>query len=198
MFSIRFEHLFWACACAIATGFSADASGPVAQWDFDEGRGTTVADATGNGHDGVLKGDASWVSQDDGYAVRLDGAGQHVDCDKVENFGITGPVSLEAWVKPTVKGHGEAHLMGPGMSSFVLTYYNAELCYWYIGGGGNNLRGALALYGWNHVVATFDGETMSQWVNGRLVGTRESRHKEYPHSGRVSHRLLRGRRLPSL
>ena len=33
----------------------------VAHWRFDEGSGTTTADATGNGHDGSLEGSPTWT-----------------------------------------------------------------------------------------------------------------------------------------
>jgi hypothetical protein len=33
--------------------------GPVAAYSFNEGTGTTVGDASGNGHDGVISG-ATW------------------------------------------------------------------------------------------------------------------------------------------
>ena len=153
---------------------------PAAAWAFDEGTGTVVRDRSGNGHDAMLHG-ADW--DDTGTAVTLRGPGRYVDCGATDDWGITGPVSVEAWVKPMVKGHGEAHLLGIGMSHFTFTYYNAELCYWYIGSGGNNLRGKLTLGEWNHIVGTFDGTTMSMWLNGRLMGSQESKIKTYPHGG---------------
>lgn len=33
----------------------------VAYWPLDEGSGTTVQDATGNGHDGILEGEPQWM-----------------------------------------------------------------------------------------------------------------------------------------
>ena len=154
-------------------------AGMVAEWRFDEGQGDVAGDTTGHHRDAQLRG-ATWAEQGGGFAVALDGQGQYVDGPSPKGLGITGPVSVEAWVKPIRKGHGESHLLGSGMSSFVLTYYNAELCYWYIGSGGNNVRGQLALGQWNHVVGTFDGTTISLWVNGRLAGSRASKITEYP------------------
>lgn len=158
------------------------AAGLLAQWNFDEGTGHVVHDSSGNGHDAKLGG-ARWITQGDGFALSLNGPGQHVRGPLLTNTGLTGPVSVEAWVKPVVKGHGEAHLLGVGMRSFVLTYYNAELCYWYIGDGGNNVRGALTLHGWNHVVGAFDGKTMTMWINGRQVGQQESKAQKYALDG---------------
>ncbi len=162
-----------------AVGRGSDLPGPVAFWRFDEGRGDIAADASGRGRDARLHG-ATWVRDGKGGAVRLDGLDDYVECG---TMGVTGPVTVEAWVRPMLKGHGEAVLIGESMSSFVLTYYNAELCYWYIGNGNNNLRGKLTLRGWNHVVGTFDGATLRMWVNGRLVGSEPSRYRSYSPSG---------------
>ena len=51
---------------------------------FDEGSGTTSADATGNGHDGALEGGVEWVSGVKGTAVRLDTAGERVVIGEID------------------------------------------------------------------------------------------------------------------
>ena len=168
------------CICLLSlASAAAAASGLVGRWNFDEGAGTVAGDSSGHGRDAEIRG-AGWVARGDGFALHVDDGGEHAACDSVPaSLFEDGPVSVEAWVKPTVKGHGEAHLIGQGMGSFVLTYYNAELCYWYIGSGGNNLRGKLALHGWNHVVGAYDGESMAMWINGRQVGSKLSKEKGY-------------------
>jgi hypothetical protein len=163
----------------LAITASAAPEGLVGEWNFDEGTGTVAGDSSGNGHDAKLHG-AGWVAQGEGFALLVDDGGEHAACNNVTAALFeAGPVSIEAWVKPTVKGHGEAHLIGQGMSSFVLTWYNAELCYWYIGSGGNNLRGKLTLHGWNHVVGAYDGANMTMWINGRQVGSKKSKEPGY-------------------
>ena len=81
---------------------------------------------------------------------------------------------MTAWVKPTRKGEGEAHLLGEGMSQFAITYYNTQLCHFYIGSGGNHLKDYLTMNKWQHVAASFDGKRMKMWIDGRVVGGRDS------------------------
>lgn len=54
--------------------------GPKLWYTFSEGTGTTVGDASGNGHDGTLSGGASWSTASNGAgAVELDGASGYVE-----------------------------------------------------------------------------------------------------------------------
>ena len=156
------------------------ASRPVAEWTFDEGRGKAAHDASGNRHEATLHG-ATWAKQGGGYALMMDGHDDYVECGDSGNMDITGPVSVEAWIKPMRKAHGETGLVGTGMQGFLLTYYNTEIGLFYIGSGGNNIKGQLVLDQWNHVAASFDGERLAMWVNGRQKGSHPSKHKTYRH-----------------
>jgi hypothetical protein len=178
------RNLWRACVCLLMVASAAWAASPaglVAAWNLDEGKGDVARDSSGHGRDAKLSG-ATWEKQGDGFVLGLNGMDSYADCGAV---GITGPVSLEAWVKPMRKGHGEACLLGESMSSFLLTYYNTEVACWYIGAGSNGLEGKLNLGEWNHVAATFDGKTMNLWVNGRLARSRESKFQKYETEGRI-------------
>jgi hypothetical protein len=172
--------VFVICCCtAMCRGAKIDRSGLIAQWNFDEPSATIIKDASGNGHDARLVG-ASIVPQGKGHALSLDGRDDFVDCGKLP---IHGPITIELWIKPTRKAHGMSVIAGEGLSSFLLTYYNTEVADFFIGGGGNNSRGKLKLNAWNHVVASFDGNHISQWVNGRQTYHLESKYKVYITTG---------------
>jgi len=174
-----------ALLCAVsAAAWAAGPAGLEAEWNFDEGEGNVARDATGHGHDARLYG-PTWVKQGKGYAIRLDGFDDYVDAGESKALGIGGPFSLELWVKPLLKAHGEAKLLGEGYSTYVLTYYNTEICNFYVGGGatGNWKSAKLKVGEWNHVVAAFDGETLHQWVNGRPTSSRKSPNKNYKPAG---------------
>jgi len=60
--------MFWGLGClalalAAAGEVCAAEPGLVGWWNFDEGPGPTVADATGNGNTGTLTGGVQWVAQ---------------------------------------------------------------------------------------------------------------------------------------
>ncbi len=170
-----------ASSMASTTVWASGPDGLVARWNFDErttidGKGNVARDSSGNGHDAQLHGPV-WVKHGKGFAISLDGLDDYVDCGSSTDLGLGGPLSLEAWVKSTRKAHGESKLLGEQYSSYVMTYYNGERVYWYIGGGGNNVRWKLSLNQWYHVIATFDGKMMRLWVNGRQVANKESDFK---------------------
>jgi hypothetical protein len=157
--------------------YALDESGLLARWTFDEGKGEIARDSA-NGHEAQLSG-LAWKAQQTGAALAFGGLGGSVDCGESKSLGIGGPITIEAWIKPTRKPNGEMVLFGEGYDSYVVTFYNTELCLFYIGSGGNNVSGKLALGTWNHLVATFDGTDLSMWINGREVMKRPSQFKQY-------------------
>ena len=63
------------------TGLSGDEAGLVAYYNFNEGAGDTLFDITGNGHNGIIIGEPSWV---DGYT--LSGLLGDVNFDEILNI----------------------------------------------------------------------------------------------------------------
>ena len=172
------------CGCVMSG--AARAAGPaglLAEWNFDEAAGDVARDSSGNGHDGQVFG-AVTAERSDGHAISLDGFDDYVDCGESKALGIGGPVTLEAWIRPMRKAHGESVVLGDGLDTYLMTYYNGEQVYWYISGGDNGISGRLRLSEWNHVVATFDGNQMALWINGRPAASREAKYKSYQPAGR--------------
>ncbi len=60
---------------------AADRSGPIAEWNFDEGQMDVAHDSSGMGRHAKIVG-ASWVDHGDGFAVGLDGVDDCVDCTR--------------------------------------------------------------------------------------------------------------------
>jgi len=161
------------------TAWAARPKGLLAQWEFDEGKGDIARDSSGRGHHAKIYG-ASWVRQGDGFAISLDGHDDYVDCGKNQALGIRGPITVEAWIKPMRKAHGLACLLGTDLHTYLLTYSNTETCNFFIKSGSNGLKqNPLTIGRWNHVVATFDGDRMKMWVNGRNTGDQKSKFKSY-------------------
>ncbi|NQT52738.1 PEP-CTERM sorting domain-containing protein, partial [bacterium] len=98
----------------------ASQAGLVAHWQIDEGTGTQTADATGNGHTGVLKpADTGgtgplWVTtglapvpSGSAAALDFDGTEDYVGCDVDSYKGVVGTTdrSISAWVKTSSSGN---------------------------------------------------------------------------------------------
>src|SRR3974390_940214 len=70
---------------------------PVAAYGFNEGTGTTTADASGNALTGTLD-DATWAAGKYGSAVNLDGVDDYVDLGNQTPLQVTGSMTISGWV----------------------------------------------------------------------------------------------------
>ena len=77
---------------------------PVAAYSFNEGSGTTVADASGTGNAGTI-GTATWTTQGKfGNALSFNGTSARVTVPDASSLDLTTAMTLEAWVNPTALG----------------------------------------------------------------------------------------------
>ena len=154
--------------------------GLVAHWTFDEGRGSILHDRSGGGNDGRISG-ATWVRSGRGWALRFDGVDDRVDCGRAPAFDLVGPLTLQAWVKPTAANRGEPGIAGKFFESYALTYYGNA--HFYISSGGNHVSGPTALGEWRHIAGVFDGKTLRFYVNGIETSSRASAFTTVRHGG---------------
>jgi hypothetical protein len=144
----------------------------------------TLEDASGKGNDGAISG-AGYERFGEGWALKLDGVDDFVDCGKPEAFDLRKLVSVEAWVRAESLPAGEAGIVGKDYESYVLTYYRDGQCWWYIGAGGNNCKAPLSQGNWHHVVGTFDGLLMKLYVDGRIADNKTSSVTGIPAGGNL-------------
>ena len=86
---------------AIIFTISAQTSTLAAAYAFNEGSGTTTADASANGNTGQIKG-AAWTSKGmHGKALSFDGNSDYVDLGPAPNLLSTGSMTWSAWVYPS-------------------------------------------------------------------------------------------------
>jgi len=75
------------------------ANGPAAAYAFNEGTGTTTADASGNGLTGTLINGPVWIAGKNGNALSFDGVNDKVSLASTLDIAVL-PLTLEAWVLP--------------------------------------------------------------------------------------------------
>ncbi|MFH1022275.1 MAG: LamG-like jellyroll fold domain-containing protein [Planctomycetota bacterium] len=156
-------------------------SGLELRYKFDEGAGTTAADATGNGHTGVLTGGAAFTG-----AGKFGGAAQFFDTnDKV----LVGPVAnlgaawtIASWFMgpvpsnpgswntmtrgTTAAGSGDHHIIVQDSTKLLGMYDNVS--------GGNfrssgyNISGLSP--GWHHIAAVGTVGVTKFYIDGTYVG----------------------------
>ncbi len=158
------------CAGALAQ----DDPALVAHWGFDEGEGAVAHDATANGCHAELHG-ATWEPCGEGHAVSLDGFDDYLICPDAPALDLRDTVTVEMWARPEAIPTAEPMMVGKSTETYGISMYKDGQCWSYISSGGNNLKGRVSLGKWHHIVGTFDGKTMSLWIDRQLVASRESK-----------------------
>jgi hypothetical protein len=150
--------------------------GLVAAYGFNEGSGSTVADASGNGHTGTISG-ATWTTAGKfGRALVFDGVNDLVSIADSNLLDLTSGMTLMAWVSPTGGLSGWRNIIKKEVDSYFL---NAHTPSGGPGGGGTigsccpviSAGPALVLNTWTHVALTYDGSALRLYRNGTLVAT---------------------------
>ena len=152
---------------------TAPGTGPIAAWGFNEGAGTTVADATGRGHTGTITG-ATWTTTSKyGGALTFNGSSGMVTVPDADDLDISGAMTLEAWVRPTTlatKWRTVILKEAPGYFRYAL-YANTDTTgpsgHVFIGQDLEARRVArLTANTWAHLAAVYDGTRVRIFVDG--------------------------------
>lgn len=152
------------------------AAGLVAAYAFNEGAGSTVADASGHGNTGNIVG-ASWTNQGRYAGGLLFNGSSLVTVSDSNSLDLTNGMTLEAWVSMSTSG---------GWTTAVLKEQSTDLSYALLAGSGSDNPGvyiytagqqsattipSLALNTWTHLAGTYNGSMLRLFVNGNQVAT---------------------------
>ena len=95
-------------------------SGLVAAYAFDEGSGTTVTDASGNGNNGTIT-NATWSTAGKfGKALQFNGTSALVTIPDAASLHLTTGMTLEAWVNPSTVNGNWRDVIYKGNDNFYL------------------------------------------------------------------------------
>ena len=155
--------------------------GLVAALNFDEGSGTVAKDSSGLANNAALSGGAAFsASGRTGAAANFAGGSAQATIADNASVRLTGPVTLEAWVRPRSKSDRRTVIFKslPGWQSTCCTPRPSP-----IGGGlggepigfvdGDGVRGpgGLPLDQWSHLAMTYDGSRQRLYVDGTEVAS---------------------------
>lgn len=154
----------------------------VAYWAFNETKGDTASDSTGNGHDGTLLGDPQWTEDGKfGGGIEFDQAGDEVNIPFHKDLNQEA-FTICAWanVEPGSGGHRAviSSRHEPPTSGYIIYAEPGNTWQFWTGDGATpwvSIQGpAINLGNWDHVAGVYaDGKQMF-YVNGELVGERDS------------------------
>ncbi|MCG8375045.1 MAG: LamG domain-containing protein, partial [Chlorobiales bacterium] len=119
---MTYKHTLWLfIGCLLLTGVAAaQTEDPIAWWKLDDGEGTVAKDSSGNGNDGTLAGDPTWVEGTLGGALDFDGNGDHVDCGNDAIFELADGFSLAVWINWRQRSGGWQAVVSKGDNSWRL------------------------------------------------------------------------------
>ena len=158
----------------------------LALYRFDEGKGDTLKDSSGNGHDGKIVG-ATWVRKNKtepvqstanpdfrDYAVFADkGSGVVIESLKLPK---AGPITIEGYVTPQMTKPGEPmHLFGGGHHAVYIHDSGRWSMVWITKTGNEFFDTApLAKTRRTHLAGVLDGRKMRLFVDGKLAAERDT------------------------
>ncbi len=153
-------------------------SSPVAEWNFEEGYGSSVSDNSGNNLVGTLQTGAAWTNGKIGKGMNLNGTSAYVSVTDNNLLDITGDITLEQWVYPINNGlyqpiisknsTGEYEIAADfraGANDFDLATRWA--------GTSTNFTDFFSGYTdqWVHITVTVSGTTVKAYRNGIYIGS---------------------------
>ncbi len=159
----------------------------ISYWRFDEGSGLLASDSVG-ANDGTLMNGPVWTTGMVNNALSFDGTDDHVDVPEDATLNLTTPLSLEAWIRPSVfptHGSDYKNVINRRPNSGG---YQVELLYsgttngrigFFIDDGTNFdylpvTSPNIALNSWAHIVTTLESNVMKLYINGTLAGTKST------------------------
>ena len=172
------KHVFWIAVisglCILINPISAELlDDAVGIWLFDEGKGNTAADTSGNGNDGAITG-AKWAEGKFGGALEFEPP-HVVTVEPSDSINFTDQMTIATWVYMN-KGVSDTAIRRNG--SYLLEVQSATervpggyvFGIWSGGGFTGGVWGTSVIdpEKWYHIVGLYDGSEMKLYVDGTL------------------------------
>lgn len=150
----------------------------IGHWQLNDGSGSTASDVSGNGLDGTINGDPSWVASNLGGALAFDGAENYISVPDDAALRIIGDISILFWMRKDAEAADWARLVGKGESDYrnygVWEEYDGKRILFQQYDRDNRYQ--LQLYSaseleidtWYHVACVLNGATASIYIDGVL------------------------------
>jgi hypothetical protein len=141
----------------------------VAYWPLD---GNTN-DASGNGHDGDLQGDAEWVLGKYGQALDFGSGGGYVIVPDDDELDLSTAVTYMGWFNLNDPISGQRRMMSKNDSIFLLFDFGAAQSLDFLVKPNNSFAESTTIFElgeWYHFAGTYDGSSLRMYINGEMEG----------------------------
>ena len=141
-------------------------------------------DASSNGNQGIMMGNAELVAGKYGKALSLSGHDEWVEFYRDPSLDITGDqLTVETWIYP--RGwNGYGYLVNKGDHQYGLKQPAEDTLQFYIHDGQTITCEALVpenwRNNWHHISGIYDGEQLQLYIDGEMVA-------HTPHTGSIDH-----------
>ncbi|MFK7806645.1 MAG: SdrD B-like domain-containing protein [Saprospiraceae bacterium] len=152
----------------------------VAQWNFEEGSGTTTTDASGNNLTGTLLNGPSWASGRTGNgALQFDGTDDLVTAPDLSRLGNSFAVSFWALTNPMVTASNVYVCQSNGGGDFIGEWFvvmssTGGIQFTY-NNSGTQINVPSNYFvddgNWHHITVNYDGSTIYFYVDGVVVNS---------------------------
>jgi hypothetical protein len=157
-------------------------------WKFDETSGTSAADSSGDGHTGTLTNgptistDVPTTTFTNVRSLSFDGTDDYADLGDTGARSGTAAFTISVWAKPTGGNTSAATVLGRGSTTsnkreYFLYWASTNSRFEFQRSDGSSFptittgTNTAPSGSWYHIVATYDGSTMSLYLNGVLKAT---------------------------
>ena len=157
-------------------GASGGPATPVGSWNFDDcvKSSAVLLDSSGLGNTANRTAHVACAPGVDGLAVDFNGANDAVTVADGASFAFTDHLAVAAWINPT-KVSGTHTILEQQLghkTTFSLAIHKGALT-WSVTLAGNHLVTAttpITANTWSHVAGTYDGQSLSLYLDGQQVG----------------------------
>ena len=150
------------------------AQGLVAAWQFYEGSGPTLYDASGNGNNGALVNGPSWVGGRAGWALSFNGSNQSVHGATLAGFSASPGATLSFCVNPAPAAQqGSYPTFLSETTPNLVAFLNSGTLNLQAQINSTNTTASTAVTltanVWQHVALVYDGAHAVYYINGSLT-----------------------------
>ena len=143
-------------------------------WKFDEGSGTSTADASGNNHTATLQNGPTWTMGRVGMALSFDGVNDYVRMGSASDLVMTNYGTISFWIYPTSTTADGIILNKEG--EYEVARFADNTIRWAIANSSPGWTWVDTGYKawpneWTHVTLVYDNGTVKTYGNGILVHT---------------------------
>lgn len=143
-------------------------------WLLDEGKGDTVKDSSGNGHDGKFVGKIGWTDGKFEKALEFPGVGGNRVEIPHDNSLTLAEWTITAWAKQKPTGAWAIVLVkdpADGLQNYALDMNEQGLVFSEVTSGGNwSACGSTTMVTdekWHFLTASYDGKNLHVYVDGK-------------------------------